>query len=182
VAFFRGLSLRDSTPSTLWVMNLLNGSDRELRLPKNSGILERVGWSTDGGSLVVKTSKDLYRVDVPPAKPNPRIVPVEQRAAAESSLAVLLGDPVFAQVVPCRQAEDLCVETRSGRPGLLAQSATDPARWGRDSVAFFTGELLQIRPLAKGRPRLLNWSEVPARPRQLSYFHALPRQQPQEQM
>jgi hypothetical protein len=65
---------------------------------------------------------------------------------------------------------------------LLAQAASDPARWGRDSVAFFTGELLQIRPLSKGRPRLLNWSEVPARPRQLTYFHATPKQQPQEQM
>ena len=170
VAFFRGQSLRDSTPATLWVLNLLNGADRELRLPKDAGLLERVGWSSDGSALLVKTGKDLYRVEAPPAKPNARSVPPEERAAAESSLAVLLGDPVFARVVPCPQAEDLCVIPRKGRPGILAQAATDPVRWGNDSVAFFTGELLQIRPLAKGRPRLLHWSEVPARPRQVTYF------------
>ena len=170
VAFFRGQSLRDSTPATLWGLNLLNGADRELRLPKDAGLLERVGWSSDGSALLVKTGKDLYRVEAPPAKPNARSVPPEERAAAESSLAVLLGDPVFARVVPCPQAEDLCVIPRKGRPGILAQAATDPVRWGNDSVAFFTGELLQIRPLAKGRPRLLHWSEVPARPRQVTYF------------
>lgn len=170
VAFFRGQSLRDSTPATLWVLNLLNGADRELRLPKDAGLLERVAWSSDGSGLLVKASKDLYRVEAPPAKPNAKSVPPGERAAAESSLAVLLGDPVFARVVPCPQAEDLCVIPRRGRPGILAQAATDPVRWGNDSVAFFTGELLQIRPLAKGRPRLLHWSEVPARPRQVTYF------------
>jgi hypothetical protein len=174
VAFFRGVSLRDSTPSTLWVMNLLNGADRELRLPQNAGTPERVGWSPDGGSLVVKTVADLYRLDAPPAKPNPRIVPPEERAAAESSLAVLVGDPVFARVVPCKRPVDLCVEPRSGRTGILAQAARDATRWGTDSVAFFTGELLQIRPLARGRPRLLNWSEVPAQPRQPTYFPGAP--------
>ncbi|MFL5459393.1 MAG: TolB family protein, partial [Gemmatimonadales bacterium] len=126
VAFFRGQSLRDSTPATLWVLNLLNGADRELRLPKDAGLLERVGWRSDGNALLVKTSKDLYRVEAPPAKPNARSVPPGERAAAESSLAVLLGDPVFARVVPCSQAEDLCVIPRSGRPGILAQAATDP--------------------------------------------------------
>jgi hypothetical protein len=183
VAFFRGISLRDSTPASLWILNLLNGSERELRLPKGAGTLERVGWSADGKSLVVRTGTELYRLDAPPARPNPRILPPEDRAAAESSLAVLLGQPVFASVIPCKRAEDLCVVPRRGQPGILAQAARDPVRWGRDSVAFFTGELLQIRPLAKGRPRLLNWSEVPARPRQLTYFQGSPpAPEPQEQM
>jgi hypothetical protein len=170
VAFLRGLSLRDSTPATVWVMNLLNGAERELRLPKDAGAPKRVGWSSDGSSLVVETGVDLYRLDAPPQKPDARVVPAAERAAAESSLAVLLGDPAFARVVPCKRSEDLCVVPRSGRPGILAQAASDPVRWGSDSVAFFTGELLQIRPLAKGRPRLLNWSEVPARPRQPTFF------------
>jgi hypothetical protein len=99
-------------------------------------------------------------------------VPAAERAAAESSLSVLLGDPVFARVVRCKRPEDLCVIPRSGRSAILAQSASDPLRWGTDSVGFFVGELLQIRPLAKGRPRLLNWSSVPARPRQMTFFQA----------
>jgi hypothetical protein len=172
VAFLRGLSLRDSTPATVWVMNLLNGAERELRLPKGAGAPERVGWSSDGSSLVVQTGTELYRVDAPPRKANARVVPADERAAADTSLAVLLGDPAFARVIPCKRPQDLCVLPRSGRAGILAQAASDPVRWGSDSVAFLTGELLQIRPLARGRPRLLNWSEVPARPRQPTFFQA----------
>ena len=173
LAFLRGLSLRDSTPGAVWVMNLLNGSEREVELPKGAGAPERVGWSGDGSSLMVQTTDQLYRVDAPPARTIAQAVPAAERAAAESSLAVLLGDPVFARVVPCiRRADDLCVAPRSGRVGILAQAAHDPVRWGTDSVAFFTRELLQVRPLAKGRPRLLHWTNGPARPRQVTFFQA----------
>ena len=175
VAFLRGLSLRDSTPATVWVMNLLNGAERELSLPKNAGRPERVGWSKDGSSLIVQTESELYRLPAPPARSDPQPVDAADRADAESSLAVLLGDPVFAQVLPCKKAADLCVAPRTGRPGILAQAAHDPVRWGTDSVAFFTaGDLLQIRPLAKGRPRLLHVSNPPARLRQPTFFAAPP--------
>jgi hypothetical protein len=171
VAFLRGESPKDSTPATLWVMNLLNGGERELELPPEAGRPERVVWSSDGTSLIVQTAKDLYRVVPPPGKFASETIPAAERASAESSLAVLLGDPVFARVIPCRRG-DLCVVTRRrGKPAILAQAATDPVRWGADSVAFFTtGQLLQIRPLARGRPRLAHWSDVPHRPRQVTYF------------
>jgi hypothetical protein len=174
VAFLRGLSLRDSTPASLWVMNLLNGAERELKLPKGAAPPSRVAWSPDGGLLIVQAGNELYRLDAPPARPNAQPIPAAERAAAESILSVLLGDPVFARVMPCKRPEDLCVIPRSGRSGILAQAASDPVRWGTDSVAFFAGELLQIRPLARGRPRLLNWSHAPARPRQVTFFQALP--------
>ena len=170
VAFLRGLSLRDSTPASLWVMNLLNGAERELELPKGAGPPLKVGWTADGAWLIVQTSSELYRLKPPPDKSTPQPVPTAERAAAESSLSVLLGDPVFARVIPCKRQEDLCVMPRSGRSGILAQAASDPVRWGPDSVAFFAGELLQIRPLARGRPRLLHWSDAPARPRQVTFF------------
>jgi hypothetical protein len=171
VAFLRGRSLRDSTPATAWVMNLLNGSERELRLPKGAAPPRRVGWSSDGSSVIVQTATGLYRVKAPPASSDATPVPDPQRAAAESSLSVLLGNPVFARVVPCQRASDLCLMTRSGAPGILAQAAREPVRWGSDSVAFLVGgDLLQIRPLARGRPRVLNWTSVPARPRQMTFF------------
>ena len=175
VAFLRGVSLRDSTPASLWVMNLLNGAERELSLPKEAGPPGRVAWTPDGSGLIVQAGNQLYRLNAPPDRANARPVPAEERAAAESTLAVLLGDPVFARVVPCKRSEDLCVISRSGRSGILAQAASDPVRWGTDSVGFFAGDLLQIRPLARGRPRLLHWSQSPARPRQVTYFQA-PRQ------
>ncbi|HEY9014596.1 MAG TPA: hypothetical protein VIM84_06000 [Gemmatimonadales bacterium] len=178
VAFLRGVSLRDSTPATVWVLNLLNGADRELSLPDGAGRPERLAWTPDGSSLLVQTSGGIYRIGAPPGKPNPQPVPPEERAAAESTLAVLLGDPIFARVIPCQREEDLCVVTRRGRPSILAQSASDPVRWGSDSVAFFTHDLLQIRPLARGRPRLLHLSNAPARPRQPTFFEGRPSTEP----
>jgi hypothetical protein len=170
LAFLRGLSLRDSTPASVWVMNLLTGSERELALPKGADPPQRVGWSRDGQALIVGTAGNVYRFKAPPTRFKAEAVSPAERSAAESSLSVLLGDPVFARVVSCRKGTYLCVDTGKGAPGILAQSARDPARWGPDSVAFFVHNLLQIRPLKRGRPRILNWSDVPPRPRQMTFF------------
>ena len=169
LAFLRGVSLRDSTPATVWVMNLLNGSERELVLPKGAGRPARLGWEPGGTSLIVAADRGLYRIRTPPAAPDPRPVAPDERGRAESSLAVLLGDPVFARLVPCQIPENLCVSGDSGT-ALLASGARDPVRWGGDSVAFFAGDELEIRPLARGRPRRLVWSNRPERPRQMTFF------------
>jgi hypothetical protein len=169
LAFLRGASLYDSTPTTVWVMNLLSGSERELALPKGAGRPVRLGWEAGGTSLIVSTERGLYRIDAPPAAAAPRPVPPDERVRAESSLAVLLGDPVFARVVPCENPADLCVTGASGS-ALLARSARDPVRWGADSVAFFVGDNLEIRPLGRGRPRRLVWSRAPERPREVTFF------------
>jgi hypothetical protein len=173
VAFLRGRSIRDSTPATLWVLNLLSGADRELRLPKDAGAPSQVGWSRDGRSLVVRTSKGLYRLNAPPAKADPLLTRGAERAAAESSLAVLLGDPVFARVVPCSTQGELCVAGDSGSPGFLARGAQQAVRWGRDSVALLIGSRVEIRPLGPGRPRRLTWSSLPKHPRELTYFEGV---------
>ena len=170
VAFLRARSLRDSTPATIWLLNLLSGADRELRLPKGAGAPRQVGWSRNGGSLVVRAEGGLYRLDAPPAKPEPRLVPEAERVAAESSLAVLLGNPVFARVVPCQATGELCVVGDSGAPGFLARGAQQAVRWGPDSVALLIGETVEIRPLGRGRPRRLTWSQLPENPRQMTYF------------
>jgi hypothetical protein len=169
LAFLRGASLRDSTPSTAWVMNLLSGSERELPLPRGAGRPIRIGWEPGGTSLILRAERGLYRVNAPPLPPDPRPVPAREASRAESTLAVLLGQPVFATVVACEAPDDLCVAA-NGSPGLLARGAHDAARWGNDSVAFFVGEEVEIRPLAKGRPRRLLWKHVPESPRQLTFF------------
>jgi hypothetical protein len=170
VAFLRGRSIRDSTPATVWVLNLLSGADRELRLPKRAGAPSQVGWSRDGRSLVVRTEEGLYRLNSPPAPPEPVLTNGSERAAAESSLAVLLGDPVFARVVPCNTRGELCVAGDTGSPGFLARGAQQAVRWGRDSVALLLGARVEIRPLGPGRPRRLTWSSLPTNPRELTYF------------
>jgi hypothetical protein len=170
LAFIRGTSLNDSTPATVWVMNLLSGSERELALPKGAGAPERVGWESNGSSVIVRTDSGLYRVSTRPGPPQSTPVPEAERAQAESSLAILLGDPVFTRVVPCESRRDLCLVGATGKRGLLAQSVRDPVRWGGDSVGFFVGDRLQIRPLRRGRPRLLLITNTPERPREMTFF------------
>ncbi|MBA3497066.1 MAG: hypothetical protein H0T86_08175, partial [Gemmatimonadales bacterium] len=74
-AFLRGVSLRDSTPGSVWVMNLLSGADREVELPRDAGVPRQVGWAVDGRSLVVAAERALYRVSAPPASADARLVP-----------------------------------------------------------------------------------------------------------
>jgi hypothetical protein len=169
VAFLRGGSLRDSTPGSVWVLNLFNGAERELPLPKEAGKPRRVGWGHDGSWLAVEAENGLYRVQAPPNDPRPRRVPTAERAVAESSLSVLLGRPVFARVLPCAHPGDLCVQASTGPPGLLAREARDAARWGDDSVAYLAGGSLWIRPVGPGRARRLDWSNT-VRPRQITVF------------
>jgi hypothetical protein len=170
VAFLRGASLRDSTPGSVWVMNLLNGAERELVLPHGAGVPRQVGWAGEGRSLVVAAGSGLYRVSAPPAGGKATLVPREQRSEAESALAVLLGAPAFARVVPCAEPEALCVAGDTGAPGPLAEDAHDAARWGDDSVGYFVGSTVLIRPLGPGRARRLDWDNPPARPRQMTVF------------
>jgi hypothetical protein len=169
VAFLRGGSLTDSMPASVWVLNLVNGADRQVGLPLRAGPPEQVGWS-DGGTLVVRARGGIYRTPAPPAEGEARRLAGPARAAAESSLAVLLGNPPFARVVPCHDPADLCVVGDSGGPAPLAEDASDAARWGDDSVAFITGRRLVVRPVGPGRARAVEWSAIPARPRQLTVF------------
>jgi hypothetical protein len=173
LAFLRGRAVGDSTPGTVWVMDLLTGGEREVRLPKQAATPSRLGWASDGATLAVAAGQGLYRAR--PADRRSRDaepVPAAQRASAESALAVLLGDPVFARVVPCTEPDALCVATDTGPPGPLAEHARSATRWGRDSVAFLTGSVIEVRPLGPGLARKIEWSGVPGRAWELTGYVA----------
>jgi hypothetical protein len=170
VAFLRGGSLRDSTPASVWVMNLLSGAEREIELPRGAGLPARVGWSPNGGELVVEAGGRLYRSPAPPAGSEARPVPAAARAQAESALGVLLGRPAFARVVRCAEPADLCVQADTGAPGLLARDATGAARYGDDSVLVLIGRELLVRPLGPGHARRIDWAGLPAAPREPTAF------------
>jgi hypothetical protein len=170
VAFIRGASLRDTTPGTVWVMNLLNGAERQLRLPKGSPRPEQVGWADGGRSIVVRAGGRLWRFASPPASGEAEPVGAAERARAESSLSVIVGEPAFARVVPCAQPENLCVVGDTGVPALLVRDARDAARWGPDSVAYIVEGNLLVRPLGPGRERRVHLGRAPRAPRQLTVF------------
>jgi hypothetical protein len=170
VAFLRAGTLADTLPASVWVLNLVNGAERQVRLPLAAGRPEQVGWSADGSALVIRASGGIYRAPAPPARGEALAVAGPARTAAESSLAVLLGNPAFARVVPCADPADLCVLGDSGAPALLAKHAGEAARWGEDSVAYLEGGRLVVRPVGPGHARVVRWSSVPERPRQLTVF------------
>ncbi|HEY7482480.1 MAG TPA: hypothetical protein VH680_18345 [Gemmatimonadales bacterium] len=170
VAFLRAGSLGDSVPAGVWVLNLGNGREQQIELPAGAERPEQVGWSKGGRWLVVRAGGKLYGAEPPPATNTARPVAADERAGADSALAVLLGRPAFARVVPCEQPEALCVVGETGSPSLLAPHARDPARWGDDSVAYLQDDRLVVRPLGPGRTRRVEWTGVPVSPRQLSMF------------
>jgi hypothetical protein len=170
LAFLRGRVVGDSTPGSVWVMDLLTGGEHEVSLPRGAGAPRQVGWSPDGRSLTIATSAGVFRAG-PPADASEAVpVPPSDRAAADSGLAVLLGDPVFARAVPCADPESLCVAGDTGSPGPLAEHARAPARWGTDSVAFLVGNAIEIRPLGAGRARRIESSGLPGKASALTVF------------
>jgi len=171
LAFLRGGSLRDSTPGSVWILNLNTGGEHQIELPRDAGLPQRVAWAPDGESLVVRTAAGLYRAASPAGRSVAGPVAPDQRAEAESTLAVLLGDPPFAEVVPCPDPADLCLRTKEDASAPLAPDAHGALRWGRDSVAFFRRDgTLEIRPLGPGRARLLRVEAAPKGVREVTVF------------
>jgi hypothetical protein len=158
VAFLRASAARDTAErrSTVWVMNLISGTERELRFPRGTDETpERVGWSMDGSRLYVETDRQVWMFPMPPGAAGVPVRPAD-RARADSALTVLLGLPVFARAEACAaDLSSLCAITAAGVEQLLARAARDPARWGSDSVAFLSEGEVHIRPLGGGTTRVV---------------------------
>ncbi len=168
VAFLRTRSSRDTLPGAVWVMNLLTGAERRLDLPKDAAAPSRVGWTADGRALYVRAGPEVWRLNAPPAAPEPRPTTQAERPAADTSLGVFLGDPPFARVVVC--GGSLCAQADSSQPVPFAECGRDPVRWGPDSVAFVVNNDLVVRPVGPGRGHRVEWTSVPKAPREPTFF------------
>lgn len=174
VAMLRAGTLRDSMPGTAWVLDLRNGAERELRLPRRTGVPRRIGWRRDGAAIFVAADSGIYRFDAPFGHVKAVAVQGAEGAVADSSFAVLVGEPVFAEVVRCKDQDGLCVVNDSGVPDVLELGAHDPVRWGADSVGYFIRDALEVRPLGPGRARRAEWPNPPLRPRAMTFFPGRP--------
>lgn len=173
LAFIRSRSTADSLTHAVWVMNLLSGEERALPPAEPGSRPMRIGWSKDGKTIYVRTDQGIDAAHAPPSAPEPRALRGDT-AAADSALSVWVGEPVFAGVRPCPSEDALCVFPGAGPPQAIAPGSHDPVRWGRDSLGYFVGADLYVRPLGPGAQRRLTWSPPPVRPREPTYFSPPP--------
>jgi len=170
IAFLRSREPADTARTRIWLLNLLNGSEREVRLPDSSGAPVELAWSQGGRALLVRTTRTIFRVNAPPSPPAPTEIPPREMRAAERELGVLVGSPAFARVAPCEGSSALCTYPDSGLPAPLAAGATDPVRWGDDSLGYELGGELVVRPVGPGRERIVRWRPTLVNPRDLTVF------------
>lgn len=172
LAFLRGREEGDTTRTSVWLLNLLNGAERELPLPDSAGAPVTVRFADEGRSVIVRTTSKAFRIAAPPAAPTTEELPA--KAAAEA-MSIRVGTPAFARVDRCPGSTALCVFPDSGAPAPLAQDARDATRWGADSIAYIQGGELIVRPLGPGRARRLEWRKGIQQPRGLTAFVTIPR-------
>ncbi len=160
LAFVRRVRGRDDVV----VMNLSTGSERRaLRLGADS--VTGLAWRGQE-ELWVRTATGAWRV-TRAGEPAPLDVPA---AVRDSAFLVLLGEPAFAVAGACAGGAGVCTRGADGVEHPLAEPARDAARWGPDSVAYFAGDRLTVRPLGPGREREVRWHPAPVEPRAVSYF------------
>lgn len=169
LAFVRTRSTSDTAGRSVWVMNLLNGAERELPGPVPGTRPSRVAWSGDGKTLYVRADRGDYRVNAPPEQPDPR--PLGGGSlGADSALNVWVGEPAFARITNCAGKTALCSVDTAGDSGVIVVEGSGPVRWGSDSLGYFLGDGFYVRPLGAGAQRRIAWAGQPVRPRELSYF------------
>jgi hypothetical protein len=155
VAFLRD-RMRDGAQD-LVVMNLLSGAERVVELPGEAGVISALGWSRDASALYLQASSGRWRVTAPPANLVVTLLDGSVDFDADSALMTLLGNPSFARAEACAGG-GICVIGPSGIPSQVSTTGTAPFRWGSDSVAWFDGGMIVVRPLGAGTSRRLSWT------------------------
>jgi len=169
VIFVRSRRPGDTGEVSIVTMNLLNGAERRMPLPAGF-VAEATAWSADGQHLYVRGTTGILGAAAPPGHGVFAPVDPAERSAADSALAVLLGDPPVAEVAPCPSGVGVCA--RLGNDSLVAVAAegSSPAKWPGDSIAYLEKDAWTVRPLAGGKTRVLRWPHGPGHIRELTTF------------
>ena len=173
VAFLRGASLRDSTPGSVWVMNLLSGAERQVELPRGAGAPGQVGWTLDGRSLSGGPAGDrLYRVEAPPAEPRPQRR-CRRRAGARRSRRWRCCWAGRRSPGWCRapSRRDSASRATPARPGSSPAARREPPAGATTRCCSTLGRRrLMVRPAGpRAGPQLdPEWARSPPAPRQLT--------------
>jgi hypothetical protein len=172
VAFLRVRDTAATAPNEVVIMNLLNGAERALDLPDGAGRATDIAWAPDTNSLYVRSATGSWRMATPPAPSSAVATSGDEMVTADSLFGLWVGQPRFAQIVPCATA-GVCVVGASADTTVLTTSGRDPLRWGADSVAWFEGEGMVIRSIGPGTVRRMLWKRPPAHPRDGSYSNGV---------
>ena len=172
LAFIRGARAGDSASHRIWIMNLLNGAERDVGELGEGAYPQKLGWSLDGTALFAATSRGILRISPPPADPDPGAVEPGSIPAADTALGVPLGFPVMAVARACDSG--ICAFTPSGSQ-VVTPMGRAPFRWGADSMGYFVGDAVLVRPLGGGTTREVRWSGLPSSVHGASQFPGVAR-------
>ena len=170
LAFVRRSASRDSVVS-LVVLDLVKNEEQRAALPAGLPYPTALGWGRNGKVVIVRAAT-LYQADLTPTLGGIVPVPAAERAAADSAVEELLGDPPQGVARFC--GGQACIVATGGDSTMLGNQARDPVRWGPDSVAYFVGNVLEVRPLGGGRVRRPTWTGTPRHARLLTYHPGSP--------
>ena len=175
VVFLRSSPVETTEPEPeIVVLNLQSMGERGARLPREAGSARAVAWLPGDSAIAIRTDGAIWSLSAPPGSSDFSRLTGADSARADSSLAVLLGDPPRAVVVDCPSGSGVCVRGASGETSTLDSAATAPLRWGADSIAYSKSGTVTVRPLAGGRPRTPPWSAAPSAFRDLAYHPGAP--------
>lgn len=172
LVFVRSRLPGDTADQGVVVMNLLNGAERRLALPAGSHP-EATAWAPDGSRLYVRDGEAVLAAAAPPGTGSFAAVPAAERPAADSALAVLLGEPPLATAIPCPASHGVCVKLGGDSVVPVEEAAERPARWPGDSVVYLLHGVWTVRPMAGGKTRALQWNRELGNVRELTVFRGV---------
>ena len=164
VAFLRMRDTLAGTRRDVVIMNLANGAEKLIPLPVSAGLALALGWDTGDSVVYVRTDRGLWQASIPATGDAATAVPDDDTLVASQAMGAWLGQPPFAEAIPCRTG--LCIVGPRHDTTSLSATGHDPMRWGRDSVAWFEGSEIIVRSLGAGRARRVLLKDAPMNARQ----------------